>query len=158
MLQFPLWNISALVLIFPPETLHLIDFSCITEEYVEALLILLAHWWHSLLSEELNPLNMTASFQWDRLDKLAALVLFKLPSRWHCHSDSACLLCKGVSFLNHLNMVCGYTTSNHTQQRNAHAHMNTRSHSHEFLTSDASGSESNKCWMANKWFYFPFIQ
>lgn len=66
----------------------------------------------------------SAGQNWQRL------VLFKLSSRWHCHSDSACLLCKGVSFLNHLNMVCGYTTSNHTQQRNAHTHTWTHAHTH----------------------------
>lgn len=61
-----------------------------------------------------GPHNITTSFQWDLLDKLAAFVL---PADWHCHGYCTCLLYKGVSLPRHLNMVCGYATSNRMLQR-----------------------------------------
>ena len=129
MSQLPLWKISALLLIFPPETLRLIDFAALLgpmQEFVEAVLVQLAHQWHSLHPRRAQSTNMTTSFQRDLLDKLAALVLFRLSSCcWHYHSYSTCLLYKGVSFLNHLNMVCGHTTSNHTLQSNVHTRAHT---------------------------------
>lgn len=60
---------------------------------------------------------------WTNGSGLAVLVFCMLSSCWQHHSYSTCLL--GVSFLNHLNRVCGYTTSNRTLQDNAHMRAHT---------------------------------
>ncbi len=150
MFPLPFWKISALVLIFPPEHFYLVDFIALLT--CRNMLKLSSFSWLSegtvYFQKKLHPNYMTSSFQWDLLDELAASGLFKLSSCWHCHSYSTCLLYKGVSFLNHLNMVCGYTTLNHTLQGNVHTRAHTlkvtRGPYQQWQQIFSSGSKSNR--------------
>lgn len=60
---------------------------------------------------------------------------------WHHHSNSTCLLCKGVTVLNLLNMVCGCTTSDPKLQGNVHTRRPMRRPPQHF---SFSGTKSNK--------------
>lgn len=127
MFHFPIPKISALVLVFPPETLHLTD-----------LAALLRPCRNMLGPSSCWLANGTVCFQKSSVHTTWPPAFSEICwTNWQrqCYSrthpagiaiaTSSCLLYKGVSFLNHLNMVRGYATSNRTLQDNVHTRANT---------------------------------